>query len=32
VAPRWVTMLAVLIAITVIVLNIKLLFDFFTTL
>ena len=32
VAPRWVTMLAVLIAITVIVLNIKLLWDFFTTL
>jgi manganese transport protein len=32
VAPRWVTMLAVLIALTVIVLNIKLLFDFFTTL
>jgi manganese transport protein len=32
VAPRWVTLLAVLIAITVIVLNIKLLFDFFTTL
>jgi manganese transport protein len=28
VAPRWVTVLAVLIAITVITLNIKLLFDF----
>jgi manganese transport protein len=32
VAPRWLTLLAVLIAITVIVLNIKLLFDFFTSL
>ncbi len=32
VAPRWVTLLAVLIAITVIVLNIKLLWDFFSAL
>ncbi len=31
VAPRWLTGLAVLIAITVIVLNVKLLFDFFTS-
>ena len=29
VAPRWVTALAVLIAVTVITLNIKLLYDFF---